>query len=190
MRVPGRISVMMWLVLATAATAQAIDVPKTFQTFDRFCRPALVGLDGFKAVATVPGPDGEKVFSASPDGHFIAAQTGVDDFIVLAEFRYGPGFVARNCIVQQIVAASVDYPTVDAALRSALWSGENVTITGGGVVEEIPAIGAMRMAGVGNITRPRSGYMICGATEPAGSIVQALTAPGIFTLTGHVLEAG
>lgn len=187
MRVLGRISGVVWLVLATAATAQTVDVPKTFQLFDRFCRPALIGLDAFKEVASVPGPFGEKVFSVSPDGHFITAQTGVDDFIVLAEYRYGPGFVSRNCMVQQIVAAAVDYPTVDAALQSELWSGEGVTVTGGEVVEEIPAIGAMRMAGTGNITRPRSGYMIYGATEPSGSIVHALTAQGMFTLTGNVL---
>lgn len=177
-----------WLLLATAATAQAIDVPKTFQVFDRFCRPALIGLDDFKEIAPVPGPFGEKVYSVSPDGHFITAQTGIDDFLVLAEFRYSQGFVARNCMVQQIVAGATNTPNVEAALQSALWSGAGVSVTGGEVVEEIPAIGIMRLAGTGNITRPRSSYLIQGATEPAGSLVQVQTAQGMFMLTGFVIE--
>lgn len=177
-----------WLLLATAATAQAIDVPKTFQVFDRFCRPALISLDDFKEVAPVPGPFGEKVYSVSPDGHFITAQTGVDDFIVLAEFRYGPGIVARNCMVQQIVAGAADTPSIDAALQSPLWSGEGVSVTGGEVIEEVPAIGMMRLAGTGNITRPRNSYLIQGATQPAGSLVQVQSAQGMFMLTGFVIE--
>ncbi len=189
MRVPGSICGVICLALSTAAAAQTMDVPKAFQVFDRFCRPALISLDAFKAVASVPGPAGEKVYAVSPDGHFIAAQTSVDDFIVLAEFRYGAGFVARNCLVQQLTAQPADHAGIEAAFHAARWSGPTVTMTGGEVMEEIPSVGAMRLGGVGNITRPRGGYMIHGATEPAGSIVYATTGENLFTLSGFAQVA-
>ena len=185
----GILSGVLALSLSTVVAAQGIDVPKTFAAFDRFCRPALQGIEALKDVVSVPGPNGEKVFAVSPDGHAISAQTSVDDVIIVAEFRYGAGFVLRNCLAQQIVATADDYRSIDAAFQAAVWRGPEITMTGGEIVEEVPAVGAMRLAGAGNIARPRGVYMINGATEPDGSLVQAMTAQGVFTLTGFVRAA-
>ncbi|MEO1779040.1 MAG: hypothetical protein AAFU63_09630 [Pseudomonadota bacterium] len=180
-------AVLCGLGFGSVVSAQSLDVPKSFSVFDRFCRPALQGLEQMKAVLTVPGPAGEKVYAVSPDGNYITVQTAQDDFIIVAEFRYGPGFVARNCLVQQLVAQPIAYETVDAAFQAARWTGPDIVMTGGEVLEEVPAVGAMRLGGTGNITRPRAGYLIYGATEPAGSLVQAITGQGVFTLTGFFL---
>ena len=174
------------LSLALPASAQPLDVPKSFELFDRFCRPALTGLETLKPILPVPGPFGEKVYAVSPDGNLITVQTGLDDYLVLAEFRYGPGFVMRNCMVQQLIAPTSDLATLEAAFQAQVWRGDGIVMTGGEVVEEIPAIGMMAMTGRGNVTRSRNSYVIVGATEPAGSVVQVMIAQGVFTLTGFV----
>ena len=60
--------------------------------------------------------------------------------------------------------------------------GPGITMTGGTYTEELPAIGSFALAGVGNIRSERSEYMLFGATEPAGSVMNAYIGDNIFLL--------
>lgn len=166
---------------------QTYDVPKHFEMFDRYCRAALAGIEPFKATVRVPGPTGEQVFGVSPDGHHIVAKTGIDGFLVSASFQYGPGVVVRFCQVENLVVTGTRRDITEPAFLGAVPQGPGITITGGQVVEELPAIGSFALAGQGNIRTLRSQYNIFGATEPPGSFMTAYIGDNIFLLNATAM---
>jgi len=180
--------------LAGAAPTVALagyDVPRHLAMFDTYCRPALVGLEKFTEIVTAPGPQGERVFSVSPDGHYISAKTGIDGFLVSASFVYGPGRVTRFCQVEFMESVGTTRPrdTTEQAFLALAPKGPNITMTGGPVVEELPAIGSFAAAGVGNIASVRSQYTFFGATEPAGSTMSAYIGDNIFLINAMAIAA-
>jgi len=176
---------------APVAALAGYDVPKHLAMFDRYCRPALLGLDKFTAIVAAPGPQGERVFSVSPDGHYITAKTGIDGFLVSASFVYGPGRVTRFCQVEFMEGVGSVRPraSTEQSFLALAPKGQDVTITGGPTTEELPAIGSFAAAGVGNIASVRSQYTLFGATEPPGSTMSAYIGDNIFLLNAMVIAA-
>ena len=169
----------------------AFDVPRHLAMFDRFCRPALHGLEVFKAVVTVPGATGEQVFAVSPDGHFIDAKTGVEDFLISASFAYGPASVTRFCQVEFLGASPTERTraATEPLFLKLAPKGDGVTMTGGPIRQELPAIGSFAIPGLGNITSVRSQYTFFGATKPAGSTMSAYIGDNIFLLNAVAIVA-
>ncbi len=176
------------LLTSPLAAQQSYDFDRHFALFNEFCGAAMKGLEPLKAVTQVPGPSGERVFAVSPDGNLITYQTGRDDFLIIGSFRYQPGFVIRECMVQQIGASVQKLDEIEAEFLARAPSGDGISATGGRVVEDIPPVGAFAVSG-GMITRPRASYVIYGAMEPQGTIMQSHLADGMFTLNAFVLAA-
>lgn len=176
------------LTLAAPAAAQGtFDVPRHFEMFDRFCRPALQGIEAFKAVVTVPGPTGEQVFSVTPDGYVIDAKTGVEGFLISASFFYGPDSVMRFCQVENLEVMGTQRAVTEPAFLAAAPNGDGIKMFGGPRSEELPGIGSFALAGVGNIKSVRSQYTFFGATEPPGSIMGAYIGDNIFILNATAI---
>lgn len=178
------------LALAAPAAAQnAFDMAKHFEMFDRYCRPAMQGLEPFKAAVSVPGPLGEPVFSVSPDGFVIDAYTGIEGFLVTAKFHFSDTDILRFCHIQDLTTVGTQLSVTEPAFLANAPKGEGIRMYGGQKLEEIPAVGTLAMAGLGNLKSPRATYNIYGAMDPPEAVITAYMGDNQFTLNAMVRVA-
>ncbi|MBY6151800.1 hypothetical protein KUV47_01135 [Vannielia litorea] len=175
------------LLTATPAAAQ-IDVPRAFDLFDAYCRPAMQGEAALREVAKVPGPGGEQVFAATEDGSWVTFATGEGDFLVIGSYRYGEGTEMRECMVQQVgsIAGQEPVDPVEAAFLDLAPNGEGITMSGGKVMEQMPPVGHFAMMPKGHLNDRRE-YTLLGAMEPPEAMMQGSMGPGVFRLNAYAV---
>ncbi|QDC08780.1 hypothetical protein FHY55_05810 [Oceanicola sp. D3] len=177
------------LLLLTAAPASAaVDVPRAFELFDAYCRPAMQGIEALREVAKVPGPNGEQVFAQTEDGSWITYHTGEGDFLVTGGYRYGAQSEMRDCMVQQVggIAGQEPVEPVEAEFLDLAPGGEGIAISGGKVLEEMPAVGHFAMIPKGH-RNDRREYVIEGAMEPPEAVMIGSMGPGVFRLNAFAV---
>ncbi|MBS8226931.1 hypothetical protein [Vannielia litorea] len=176
------------LLLAAAPASAAVDVPRAFELFDAYCRPAMQGIEALRGVATVPGPGGEKVFAETDDGSWVTYATGEGDFLVIGAYRYGAGTEMRECMVQQVggIAGQEPVEPVEAAFLDLVPEGEGITMSGGKVMEEMPPVGHFAMMPKGHLNDRRE-YTLLGAMDPPEAIMMGSMGPGVFRLNAYAV---